>query len=93
MGEASETRELWPQPSGPSDPNHHLFSPLDYFHWYAFVAVYSIFKKRKMKHFKNKIISQGWGVSKMGESGQKTQTFRYKISKSRGYDVQQSDCN
>lgn len=46
-----------------------------------------------MKHFKNKIISQGWGVRKMGKSGQKIQTFRHKISKSRGSDVQQGDCN
>ena len=47
MGEASETQELWPQPSGPCDPNHHIFSPLDYFHLYAFVAVYSIFLEEK----------------------------------------------
>ena len=47
VGEASETQELWPQPSGPCDPNHHIFSPLDYFHLYAFVAVYSIFLEEK----------------------------------------------
>ena len=34
---------------------------------------------------------QGWGGSKMGERGQKVQTFRYKINKSWGCNLQHGD--
>ena len=61
-----------------------MFSPLDYFHLYAMVAVYSFlyFLKKNETFLKQNNIS-GVGVNKTGEGGQKIQTFSYKISKSR----------